>query len=67
MFDKGKQAGIHTRGGGGHGFIRSIYFRDPNGFVIELTAPSQDAARYTLEHTKKPHGTQADWQANKAL
>ena len=23
-----------------HGFIRSIYFRDPNGYVIELTAPT---------------------------
>lgn len=46
MFAKGKAAGIDTRGVSDHGFIRSIYFRDPNGYVIELTAktPAHDAA-----------------------
>lgn len=38
MFEKGKAEGIHTRGIADHGFIDSIYFRDPNGYVIELTA-----------------------------
>ena len=38
MFEKGKAAGIHTRGVSDHGFIDSIYFRDPDGYVIELTA-----------------------------
>ena len=38
MFAKGKARGIETRGISDHGFIRSIYFRDPNGYVIELTA-----------------------------
>jgi catechol-2,3-dioxygenase len=38
MFAKGKAAGIETRGIADHGFIHSIYFRDPNGYVIELTA-----------------------------
>jgi len=38
MFAKGKKAGIETRGISDHHFIRSIYFRDPNGYVIELTA-----------------------------
>ena len=38
MFEKGKAAGIHTRGVSNHGFIDSIYFRDPDGYVIELTA-----------------------------
>lgn len=37
MFAKGKAAGIETRGIADHGFIQSIYFRDPNGYVIELT------------------------------
>jgi len=46
MLAKGKAAGIETRGVSEHGFIRSIYFRDPNGYVIELTAklPGHDAA-----------------------
>ena len=38
MFRKGKATGVETRGVSDHGFIDSIYFRDPNGYVIELTA-----------------------------
>src|SRR5205085_4141542 len=38
MFDKGTSQRIETRGIVDHGFIHSIYFRDPNGYVIELTA-----------------------------
>jgi catechol 2,3-dioxygenase-like lactoylglutathione lyase family enzyme len=38
MFDRGRQQGMHTRGIVDHEFIHSIYFRDPNGYVIELTA-----------------------------
>jgi len=38
MLAKGKAAGIETRGPSDHGFIDSIYFRDPNGYVIELCA-----------------------------
>jgi catechol 2,3-dioxygenase-like lactoylglutathione lyase family enzyme len=46
MFAKGKHAGIETRGISDHGFIDSIYFRDPNGYVIELTCKREghDAA-----------------------
>ena len=42
MLDKGKAAGIETRGISDHDFIHSIYFRDPNGYVIELTAKPTD-------------------------
>ena len=59
MLAKGKAAGIETRGVSDHGFIRSIYFRDPNGYVIELTAkqpgheaqmdPAVNGAREKLE------------------
>jgi catechol 2,3-dioxygenase-like lactoylglutathione lyase family enzyme len=46
MMAKGKAAGIETRGISNHGFIDSIYFRDPNGYVLELCAkkPGHDAA-----------------------
>lgn len=40
-----QQAGIEVRGISDHGFIRSIYLRDPNGYVIELTAPVDGADR----------------------
>ena len=42
MFQKGKAEGIETRGVSDHGFVRSIYFRDPNGYVIELAAKIGD-------------------------
>ena len=43
---KGRDAGIETRGIADHDFIHSLYFRDPNGYVIELTAklPHHDLA-----------------------
>jgi len=45
MMAKGRALGIETRGISDHGFVESIYFRDPNGYVIELTAkrPDHDA------------------------
>lgn len=59
MMAKGKAAGIETRGISDHQFIDSIYFRDPNGYVIELTAkraghdeamdPAKSGARSTLD------------------
>jgi len=66
MFEKGKAAGMETRGISDHGFIDSIYFRDPNGYVIELTAkkaghdeamdPAKNGARTKLDR----------WQTGKA-
>lgn len=63
MFEKGKAAGIETRGISDHGFLHSIYFRDPNGYVIELTAkqaghdtasdPAKNGARDALERWQK--------------
>ena len=38
MLEKGRASGVETRGPSDHGFIHSIYFRDPNGYVIELAA-----------------------------
>lgn len=41
MLAKGRAAGIETRGISDHDFIHSIYFRDPNGYVIELAAKTE--------------------------
>ena len=38
MLAKGKARGIETRGVSNHGFVDSIYCRDPDGYVIELCA-----------------------------
>jgi catechol 2,3-dioxygenase-like lactoylglutathione lyase family enzyme len=65
MLAKGKAEGREVRGPSDHKFIRSIYFRDPNGYVIELTAkvpgreadmdPAKSRAREILN----------DWQVRK--
>ena len=47
MLEKGRAEQVDTRGISDHGFIHSIYFRDPNGYVVELTAPVGDPARTT--------------------
>ena len=65
MFDKGKASGIHTRGVADHGFIHSIYFRDPNGYVIELTAPQGDGNDYAEAAKARAHDVLAQWQDNK--
>ena len=65
MFEKGKAAGIETRGVADHGFIHSIYFRDPNGYVIELSARTEGAAEYAVEAEKNAHGALARWQESK--
>ena len=38
MLAKGRARGVECRGPSNHGMIDSIYFRDPNGYVIELCA-----------------------------
>src|SRR4051812_38914960 len=45
MLAKGRARGLETRGISDHEFVRSIYFRDPNGYVIELTAKTPAHAR----------------------
>jgi catechol 2,3-dioxygenase-like lactoylglutathione lyase family enzyme len=65
MFARGKAEGREVRGISDHHFIRSIYFRDPNGYVIELAAKvtGQESA---LDPTKNgARAKLADWQARK--
>ena len=61
MARKGRAEGREVRGPIDHGFIRSIYFRDPNGYVIELTTP-------TGRHGEPidPQALLAGWTAEKA-
>jgi catechol-2,3-dioxygenase len=55
MLEKGKATGVETRGISDHGFIDSIYFRDPNGYVIELTAKRADHDEVTGTEAKARH------------
>jgi catechol 2,3-dioxygenase-like lactoylglutathione lyase family enzyme len=65
MLAKGRAAGIATRGVADHGFIDSIYFRDPNGYVIELTAKRPDHDEQVLVAAGKAHAVLQSWQAGK--
>ncbi len=63
MHKRGKDQGREVRGVSDHGFIDSIYFRDPNGYVIELTCkreghdeamdPSKNGARAIVDRWTK--------------
>lgn len=66
MFEKGRAQRIETRGIVDHGFVHSIYFRDPNGYVVELAAktashsgemdPAKNEARAKLDRWQAAKG-----------
>ena len=66
MLAKGRAAGIEVRGPVDHGFVRSIYFRDPNGYVIELTASTGVHQEIMDPAVSKPHEKLAQWQTAKS-
>jgi len=66
MFDKGKTLGIETRGVSDHQFIDSIYFRDPNGYVIELTAKRTNHDQQIKAASESAHNVLENWQREKA-
>jgi catechol 2,3-dioxygenase-like lactoylglutathione lyase family enzyme len=66
MLDRGKAAGIETRGVSDHGFIDSIYFRDPNGYVVELTARRDDHDARAIDRARA-RASLDQWQASKRL
>ena len=59
-----KALGIETRGISDHGFIDSVYFRDPDGYVVELT--TKTAAEHELLDRERARATLDRWQAAKA-
>ena len=74
MRDEGRRRGVETRGVSDHGSIHSVYFRDPNGYVIELTAKvpghesskdggGDDGARAVLDRWQAHKGSAGDVQA----
>ena len=56
-----------VRGISDPGFCRSIYFRDPNGYVIELAAPTGTPRQMTsAEDQSKARESLERWQAAKS-
>jgi len=60
MKAKAEGAGIHVRGPADHHMIDSIYLRDPNGYVIELTAKRDD---HDAKMDPKTNGARANFDA----
>jgi catechol 2,3-dioxygenase-like lactoylglutathione lyase family enzyme len=66
MRDAGLARGVETRGISDHGSIRSVYFRDPDGYVVELCARSRaseqspDGARQVLDRWTRARAAKYD-------
>ncbi len=66
MFEKGKAEGLETRGIADHGFVQSIYFRDPNGYVIELCSATGNTEKTSREQQRQAARRSLDhWQTEK--
>ena len=65
MLANAKAEGREVRGVSDHGFIHSIYFRDPNGYVIELTAKQPGHERDMDPAVNGARRILADWQSQK--
>ena len=65
MLDKARAEEVEVRGPVDHGFVRSIYMRDPNGYVVELTATTGVRQEIMDPTVSKPHEALARWQAAK--
>lgn len=64
MLQRARDAGIEVRGVVDHGTIHSIYLRDPDGYVVELTAP-QDTGLADSTPSSARHILNS-WQDRKA-
>jgi catechol 2,3-dioxygenase-like lactoylglutathione lyase family enzyme len=65
MLAKAKAEGREVRGVSDHGFIHSIYFRDPNGYVIELTAKQPGHERDMDPAVNGARRIVDEWQSEK--
>jgi len=59
--EKAERLDMEVRGISDHGFIHSIYFRDPNGYVVELCVIDQSLDG----KEKQAHDLLDEWQKNK--
>ena len=66
MLTKGSERGIDCRGPSDHGMIDSIYFRDPNGYVIELCAKRADHDALMDPASNGARNALQRWMAGKA-
>jgi catechol 2,3-dioxygenase-like lactoylglutathione lyase family enzyme len=58
--------GLEVRGPSEHGFIRSTYFRDPNGYVVELSVRTHIHEAFEAEAPKAARAILDAWKAKQA-
>jgi catechol 2,3-dioxygenase-like lactoylglutathione lyase family enzyme len=58
-------AGVEVRGPIDHGFVHSLYFRDPNGYVVELTSKMPSYDKFMEDEVSKAHQVLDRWQRTK--
>ncbi|CAB3754616.1 VOC family protein [Paraburkholderia solisilvae] len=63
--DKALAAGVEVRGPSEHTVAQSIYLRDPNGYVIELTVNGERYTELMAEHLHGARGNLDRWQRTK--
>ena len=61
-----KARGLTIRGPSDHGFIQSVYFRDPNGYVVELSVKTPTHDDIMAIEKAQARGILARWNASKA-
>jgi catechol 2,3-dioxygenase-like lactoylglutathione lyase family enzyme len=66
MMAEARERGMECRGPSDHGMIDSIYFRDPNGYVIELCAKRADHDSLMDPATNGARDALRRWTSGKA-
>jgi len=67
MLRQAQAEGREARGPVDHGFVRSLYLRDPNGYVVELSAATGTHNDAMDPAIAKPHEALARWQKVREL
>jgi catechol-2,3-dioxygenase len=62
---RARTAGMEVRGPSNHGPMDSLYVRDPNGYVVELTAYKPGQESTPVMANPEARVTLDDWQRSK--
>jgi catechol-2,3-dioxygenase len=65
LAERARTAGMEMRGPSDHGPMASLYVRDPNGYVVELTAYKPGCAPEKLTPSTEARAKLDDWQNSK--
>lgn len=65
MIREANDNNIEIRGISDHNFISSIYLRDPNGYVVELTSKNSNHGEHLFPDNKSARDILNNWSNNK--